>query len=102
APDLGPGTAVPRSRLLKQVDADVENISRAIGLTRRGWRNWRMAEEITQKLAAIDPADPVKFDFALCHKRMSGDCLDRRDTVVCAPCGFKGVCRHWRATRRRA
>src|SRR5438093_964814 len=52
--------------------------------------------------ASIDPADPVKFDFALCHKRMSGDCLDRRDTVVCAPCGFKGVCRHWRATRRRA
>jgi len=44
----------------------------------------------------------VKFDFALCHKRMSGDCLDRRDIVVCAPCGFKGVCRHWRAIRRRA
>jgi len=55
-----------------------------------------MAEEITGRLAAIDPTDPVKFDFALCHKRMSGDCLDRRDAKVCAPCGFKSVCLHWR------
>ena len=101
-PDFGLWTSVSPSRLLMPVDTHVENISRAIGLTRRRSRNWRMAEEITQKLAAIDPADPVKFDFALCHKRMSGDCLDRRDTVVCAPCGFKGVCHHWRATRRRA
>ncbi len=42
-----------------------------------------MAEEITARLACVDPADPVKYDFALCHKRMSGDCLDRRDPVVC-------------------
>jgi hypothetical protein len=62
-----------------------------------------MAEEITARLAALDPLDPVKYDFALCHKRMSGDCLDRRDPVVCAPCGLRGVCRHWarsRASRR--
>jgi uncharacterized protein (TIGR02757 family) len=101
-PDFGLWTSVSPSRLLMPVDTHIENISRSIGLTRRRSRNWRMAEEITRKLATIDPADPVKFDFALCHKRMSGDCLDRRDTVVCAPCGFKGVCRHWRAIRRRA
>jgi hypothetical protein len=54
-----------------------------------------MAEEITARLALLDPADPVKYDFALCHKRMSGDCLDRRDVAVCTPCGLRGVCRHW-------
>jgi len=42
----------------------------------------------------------VKYDFALCHKRMSGDCRDRRDLVVCAPCGLRTVCRHWRGARR--
>ena len=25
----------------------------------------------------------MKYDFALCHKRMAGDCRDRRDPVVC-------------------
>ena len=52
-------------------------MARAIGLTRRHSRDWRMAEEITGALRALDAADPVKYDFALCHKRMSGDCLGR-------------------------
>ena len=95
-PDFGLWTSVAPARLLIPVDTHVENMSRAIGLTRRRSRTWRMAEEITARLARVDPEDPVKFDFALCHKRMSGDCRDRRDPVVCAPCGLRGVCRHWR------
>jgi hypothetical protein len=101
-PDFGLWREVSPARLLMPVDTHVENMSRAIGLTRRRSRNWKMAEEITARLASIDPADPVKYDFALCHKRMSGDCLDRRDAVVCAPCGFHAVCRHWRGRRARA
>jgi len=99
APDFGLWAGVSPARLLIPVDTHVENMSRAIGLTRRKSRNWRMAEDITLSLAAIDPQDPVKYDFALCHKRMSGDCLDRRDATVCAPCGFKPVCRHWKGRR---
>lgn len=99
-PDFGLWTSVSPARLLMPVDTHVENMSRAIGLTRRKSRNWRMAEEITASLAAIDPRDPVKYDFALCHKRMSGDCRDRRDAVVCAPCGLRAVCRHWRGKHR--
>ena len=101
-PDFGLWTSVSPSRLLIPVDTHVENMSRAIGLTRRRSRNWRMAEEVTARLAVVDAADPVKYDFALCHKRMSGECLDRRDAVVCAPCGLRLVCRHWRGTRRTA
>jgi uncharacterized protein (TIGR02757 family) len=98
-PDFGLWTAVAPARLLIPVDTHVENMSRAIGLTRRRSRNWRMAEEITARLAALDPADPVKYDFALCHTRMSGDCRDRRDPVVCPPCGLRAVCRHWKGRR---
>ncbi len=98
-PDFGLWAAVAPARLLVPVDTHVENMSRAIGLTRRRTRNWRMAEEITAALAVLDPADPVKYDFALCHTRMAGDCRDRRDPVVCPPCGLRRVCRHW--TRRR-
>jgi uncharacterized protein (TIGR02757 family) len=100
-PDLGLWTEVSPSRLLVPVDTHIENMSRAIGLTRRWSRTWRMAEEITARLARLDPADPVKYDFALCHTRMSGDCRDRRDAVVCAPCGLRAVCRHWRGREGR-
>jgi len=93
-PDFGLWTNVSPGRLLVPVDTHIENMSRAIGLTRRKSRNWKMAVEITASLAVLDPHDPVKYDFALCHKRMSGDCLDRRDPAVCTPCGLRAVCRH--------
>ena len=98
-PDFGLWTSVSPARLLVPVDTHIENMSRAIGLTRRRSRNWKMAEEITARLALLDPHDPVKYDFALCHKRMSGDCLDRRDAAVCTPCGLRVVCRHWKGRR---
>lgn len=100
-PDFGLWTAVSPARLLIPVDTHVENMSRAIGLTGRRSRSWRMAEAITARLADLDPEDPVKYDFALCHLRMAGECLDRRHPVVCAPCGLRAVCRHWSAERRR-
>jgi uncharacterized protein (TIGR02757 family) len=98
-PDFGLWRGVPPSALVIPVDTHVENMARSIGLTRRRTRNWKMAEEITARLRALDPADPVKYDFALCHKRMSGECLDRRDIRVCAPCSLRPVCRHWRGRR---
>jgi uncharacterized protein (TIGR02757 family) len=98
-PDFGLWTSVSPARLLMPIDTHVENMSRAIGLTHRRSRTWRMAEEITARLRGLDAVDPVKYDFALCHKRMSGECRDRRDTAVCAPCGLRGVCRHWRGRR---
>jgi uncharacterized protein (TIGR02757 family) len=99
APDFGLWTEIPPSALLIPVDTHIENMARSIGLTRRRSRNWRMAEEITARLRALDPSDPVKYDFALCHKRMSGLCLNRRDVLVCEPCGLRPVCRHWRGRR---
>jgi uncharacterized protein (TIGR02757 family) len=101
-PDLGLWTAVDPARLLIPVDTHVENMSRSIGLTRRRARTWKMAEEITAALARLDPSDPVKYDFALCHTRMAGDCRDRRDPPVCGPCGLRVVCRHWRGAGRGA
>jgi len=95
-PDFGLWREVPPSKLLMPIDTHVENMSRAIGLTRRKSRNRRMAMEITEQLRLLDSDDPVKYDFSLCHKRMSGECRDRRDPVICAPCGLRQVCRHWK------
>ena len=99
-PDFGLWTDVAPAALLIPVDTHIENMARSIGLTGRRSRNWKMAEEITARLRTLDPADPVKYDFALCHKRMSGQCLNRRDVGVCAPCGLRPVCRHWRGRLR--
>jgi uncharacterized protein (TIGR02757 family) len=98
-PDFGLWSSIPPSALLMPVDTHVEHMARAIGLTRRKSRDWKMAREITTRLRQLDPKDPVKYDFSLCHKRMSGECLGRRDLVVCAPCGLRPVCRHWRGCR---
>jgi len=81
------------------VDTHIENMAWSLGLTRRRTRNGKMAEEITTRLRALDPEDPVKYDFALCHKRMSGQCLNRRDALICGPCGLRPVCRHWKTRR---
>ena len=99
APDFGIWSEVPPSALLMPVDTHIENMARSIGLTRRRSRNWRMVEEVTAELKRLDPDDPVRYDFALCHKRMSGQCLNRRDAEICAPCGLKAVCVHWRGRR---
>jgi uncharacterized protein (TIGR02757 family) len=98
-PDFGQWTAIPPAALLIPVDTHIENMARSLGLTRRRSRNWKMAEDITARLRVLDPLDPVKYDFALCHKRMSGQCLNRRHPEVCAPCELKAVCRHWRGPR---
>ena len=98
-PDFGLWTDIPPAALLIPVDTHIENMARSLGLTRRRSRNWKMAEEITSGLRLLDPADPVKYDFSLCHTRMSGQCLDRRVEGVCQPCGLRPVCRHWRGRR---
>lgn len=98
-PDFGIWPEVPASSLMMPVDTHIENMARSIGLTRRRSRNWPMVEEITARLRRLDPDDPVKYDFALCHKRMSGQCLNRRHAQICAPCGLKPVCIHWRGSR---
>jgi uncharacterized protein (TIGR02757 family) len=99
APDFGIWPEVPPSALLMPVDTHIENMARSIGLTRRRSRNWRMVEEITAALRRLDPDDPVRYDFALCHKRMSGQCLNRRDAETCGPCRLRPVCVHWRGRK---
>lgn len=87
---------VPTSVLLVPVDVHLHKLARNLGLTQRAGVTWRTAEEITARLAAIDPADPVRFDFALCHLGMLQRCPSRRDAVACEGCGVRPVCVHWR------
>jgi uncharacterized protein (TIGR02757 family) len=105
AVDLGAWRGVPAAALVVPLDTHVLRIARCLGLTARRDATWRTAEEITASLRRLDPDDPVRYDFALCHLGMSGACPARRDPARCAPCPLAPICRgavSARAPRRAA
>jgi uncharacterized protein (TIGR02757 family) len=91
--DLGTWKGIPRSSLIVPLDTHVARIARYLGLTDRRDMTWRTAEEITASMRRLDPEDPVRFDFALCHLGMSGACPPRRDEAKCRVCTLRGGCR---------
>jgi uncharacterized protein (TIGR02757 family) len=91
--DFGIWRGVPASRLLIPLDTHIARISGRIGLTRRKDLGWKTAVEITSALRAVDPEDPVRFDFALCHHGMSGRCAPSPVRVECERCALRPVCR---------
>jgi uncharacterized protein (TIGR02757 family) len=90
--DLGLWKEVPTSALVVPLDTHVARVARRLGLTRRRDLSWNTAEEVTRGLRVADAADPVRFDFALCHLGMSGHCPPRRVPRSCAICRLAPGC----------
>ena len=63
--DLGVWRRPDPSQLVLPLDAHTIAIARRVRLTRYRSPGWRMALDVTRRLRALDPADPVKYDFAL-------------------------------------
>jgi uncharacterized protein (TIGR02757 family) len=98
--DLGVWTRVACSQLIVPLDTHVIRVAQCLGLTRYTSPGWAMASDITAALRRIDPDDPVRYDFALCHLGMMNACgfsRPQRD----AQCPLRGACRPV-AGRRRA
>jgi len=92
-PDLGLWTRYPAERLVIPLDTHVARVSRFIGLSRRATPDGKMAQEITEALRRLDPADPLHYDFALSHLGILGDCPGVRRRSTCAACPLYTVCR---------
>ncbi len=92
AVDLGLWSGVPRAALVAPLDTHLARVGRCLGLTARRDLSWRTAEEITRSLRLLDPADPIRYDFALCHLGMSGACPARPAPERCRSCPLAGVC----------
>jgi uncharacterized protein (TIGR02757 family) len=90
--DLGAWTAVRPAQLIVPLDTHVIRLGRCLRLTRYTSPGWRMAEDITRMLRRLDPDDPVRFDFALCHVGMMGACGFGRPQGS-SQCPLKGLCR---------
>ncbi|MCX6551966.1 MAG: TIGR02757 family protein, partial [Acidobacteria bacterium] len=98
--DLGVWTRLSPARLIIPLDVHVIRVGQCLGLTRYQSPGWRMAASITASLRDVDPTDPVRYDFALCHLGMLGYC-GFRQAAGDSRCPMRGVCRpHVR--RRRA
>ena len=95
-PDLALWTRVSPEELRIPLDQHVYWIAYHLGLTHRRSRSWATVEEVTEALRRVDPLDPVKFDFVLCHTGISGDCPKRRDVSMCGPCAVRPDCLLWR------
>lgn len=63
--DCGIWSRVSASRLVLPLDTHLLRVVRALGWTRRKSAGWPMALEATARLRGLDPADPIRFDFAL-------------------------------------
>lgn len=72
--DFGMWNGIPKHKLIIPLDTHIARISRCIGLTGRKACDWKTAVEITNALKQLDPEDPLKYDFAMCHYGISGFC----------------------------
>lgn len=63
--DFGLWTRIRPGQLVCPCDVHVERTARRLGLITRKQMDWLTALQLTGNLRQFDPADPVKYDFAL-------------------------------------
>jgi uncharacterized protein (TIGR02757 family) len=91
AVDFGLWKNVSPARLIVPLDTHVIRVGRCLRLTRYTSPGWKMAAQITASLRELDPVDPVKYDFSLCHLGMADQCGFNRaqgDSL----CPLRGSC----------
>ncbi len=91
--DLGVWSGlIPASDLLVPLDTHWIRLAPRLGLTRRRTPGGAMAREITAALRRIDPRDPVRYDYPVCHLGIDGKCPPRLRPEHCGVCPLRRVC----------
>ena len=90
--DLGVWTGVKPSQLIVPLDTHIIRVGSCLRLTTKKSPGWRMAADLTASLRELDPADPVKFDFSMCHIGMMNACGFGKKAGD-SRCPLKGACR---------
>jgi uncharacterized protein (TIGR02757 family) len=63
--DFGLWKNIKPHQLVCPCDVHVERVARSLGLITRKGSSWQTALELSTHLRQLDPADPVRYDFAL-------------------------------------
>ena len=90
--DLGCWEHLKPEDLVMPLDTHTARICRYIGLSGRRSADGKMALEVTKALQELDPKDPLRFDFALCHLGISKGCIHRRSQAHCPTCPLQAIC----------
>jgi uncharacterized protein (TIGR02757 family) len=73
AVDPGGWEGLPPAKLVVPLDTHMAQVARAHELTARATPDLKMALEITVRFRALNPDDPVKYDFALTRAGIRGE-----------------------------
>jgi uncharacterized protein (TIGR02757 family) len=92
-PDRGLWTFVDPAKLVMPLDTHVHRIATFLGLSDRKSGDWKTARALTDALARFDPADPVRYDFALCRLGILDLCSRKQKKENCDVCLLRDVCR---------
>lgn len=90
--DLGLWHQADSSKLLFPVDRHILRIANNIGIVSARSATLKVARAITGFFRVLDAKDPVRFDFALCHLGILGDCPTTPDVGVCEACELAEIC----------
>ena len=89
--DAGLWKSLDKARLIVPVDVHMGRLCRILGLYDRKTVSLSTAIKITESFAEIEPADPVKYDFALSRIGILEDC-DGKYRPRCKNCELFGFC----------
>lgn len=94
--DTGIWKGVDKAKLIVPVDVHIGRLTKILGFHDRATLTLAAAREITAGFAAINPADPVKYDFALSRIGILEHCTGKRDDR-CKDCVLLAFCESKRA-----
>lgn len=92
AVDLGLWTIASPAQLIIPLDTHLARLGRRLGLTHRRTAGMAMALDVTRGLRALDPKDPIKYDFALARLGILRVCPMAREPGPCAGCALLDAC----------
>jgi len=70
--DLGLWSGIHPSELMLPVDVHLLKTIRRLGWTKSKTASWQVVEDATLRLREHDAADPIRYDYSLCHLSMEG------------------------------
>jgi len=68
--DFGLWNTIKPSQLIIPLDTHIFNVSKKLEITQRNTQTLKTAIDITEFFKKINPEDPLKYDFVLCHNHM--------------------------------
>jgi len=90
--DLGIWKSLDKSKLIVPVDTHIARLCKILGLYERKTVSLKAAVEITESFKRVEPADPVKYDFALSRIGIIENCTGRL-RKECKDCELLTYCR---------